>query len=248
MDISGRIISNFDYVKKAIEFEALEEEEEDERIPDIELSSLGKRVLEQYKDKQKIEFEEKMSKQVKMKKKEIDLEEVLSVQDFLEERKERGDWLHERHLTGGMAHSVTSTYVTLKTSDEKRQLSDLEMLRIVWMEIKSYHHKSYIQMETNLGELNIELYSDQAVRTCYSFLDLIYKGTLDGMKFKKLVSGTVLLLENQTSRGIKLDTVDRSEKLFHKKPALLTIDTLGDLNTFGITLAPASLLDRTNSI
>ncbi len=204
--------------------------------------------MEQYSTRQKQEMEEKLAKTTLIKKKKVDLDELISVEEFLSERKERKDWRHERHTTGQMAHSVTSTYIDLKTTDEKRALSDLEMLGVVWMEIKSFHHKTYIQLQTNIGEMNVELFSDQAVRTCYSFLELIYKGALNGQKFKKLVPGTFLQMENAVSRTLKLDTVDRSEKLFHKKPYLLTLDTLGGLNTFGITLADASLLDRTNSV
>ena len=147
-----------------------------------------------------------------------------------------------------MANSVTSTYVDINTKDEKRELTDTEMMRDIWNEIKSHHHKCYIQIQTNLGEMNVELFSDQAVRTCYSFLELVYKGQLNGMKFKQLIPGFVLLMDNQLSKGLKLDTVDRSEKLFHKKEGQLTVDTLGDLNTFGITIGPASFLDRTNSV
>jgi cyclophilin family peptidyl-prolyl cis-trans isomerase len=204
--------------------------------------------MEQYSDKQRQDFEDKLAKAAQVKKKAVDLDEFISVEDFLAERRERKDWRHERHTTGQMANSVTSTYIDLKTSDEKRALSDLEMLGVVWMEIKSFHHKTYLQLQTNLGEMNVELFSDQAVRTCYSFLELVYKGLLAGMKFKRLVPGSFLQMENALSRTLKLDTVDRSEKLFHKKPYLLTVDTLGGLNTFGITLAEAALLDRTNSV
>jgi len=223
-------------------------EEDPDAAKTIEFSALGKRVMEQYSTKQRQDFEEKLAKTALVKKKQLDLDEHLSVGDFLAERRERKDWRHERHTTGQMAHSVTSTYIDLKTSDEKRALSDLEMLGVVWMEIKSFHHKTFLQLQTNLGEMNVELFSDQAVRTCYSFLELVYKGLLSGMKFKRLVPGAFLQMENAVSRTLKLDTVDRSEKLFHKKPYLLTVDTLGGLNTFGITLAETPLLDRTNSV
>lgn len=248
MDLKGRLISDFDYLKKEEEFELPEENEHLEEATDIELSSLGKRVLESVQTKEKNELEKKLAEAVPKKKKKVDLEELISVEEFLEERKEKKDWRHERHHTGKMANSVTSTYVDLETADEKRVMSDMEIMREIWIEIKSIHLKGYIQVQTNLGELNIELFTDQAVRTCFSFLDLIYKKELIGMKFRRLVPGALLSLENSHSKQITLDTVDRSEKLLHKKPGLLTVDTLGGLNTFGFTLGPADLLDRTNSV
>lgn len=248
MDIQSRIIKNFDYMKESedgmpLAYRPYDEEDDG---PNIQLSALGKRIMDKVKAKDAVD---KLGEPVKkIKAKAIDPDELLSVEDFLAERRERRDWRHERHHTGKMAISVTSTYVNLETEDEKRELTDMEMMRIIWHEIKTYHHRCYLQIVTNLGELNITLFSDQAVRTCNSFLEMIYRGTLNGMKFKKLVPGTILLMENAMSRGVKLDTVDRSEKLFHNRPYLLTVDTLGDLNTFGITLGPSALLDRTNSV
>ena len=248
MDIQTRIIKNFDYLKESedgMPF-AYRPYDEDEETPNIQLSALGKRIMDKVKEKDEVERLGEPKKKVKAKA--IDPEEVLSVDDFLAERHERKDWRHERHHTGKMATSVTSTYMKVETVDEKRTLSDMEMMQIIWHEIKTYHYRSYLQIVTNLGEMNITLFSDQTVRTCNSFLDMAYKGIFNGMKFKKLIPGTILLMENAMSRGIKFDTVDRSEKLLHNKPYLLTVDTLGDLNTFGFTVGQSYLLDRTNSV
>lgn len=220
--------------------------DEEEDGPNIQLSSLGKRIMDKVKEKGDLEHLAQPEK--KLKPKQIDPDELISLEDFIAERHERKDWRHERHHTGKMAISVTSTYVTLETEDEKRELSDMEIMRIIWHDIKSYHIRTYIQILTNLGELNVTLFSDQAVRTCNSILDLAYKGVFNGMKFKKLVPGVILVLENSMSRGVKLDTIDRSEKLFHNRPYLLTIDTLGDLSSFGITLGPSTHLDRSHSV
>lgn len=248
MDIQSRIIHNFEYMKESetgMPFAYKPFDEEDDGT-NIQLTDLGKRIMDKVKEKDEMDHLAQPEKKIKSK--QIDPDDLLSIEDFLAERHEKRDWRHERHHTGKMANSVTSTYVNLETEDEKRELSDMEMMRIIWHEIKTYHIKTYIQIVTNLGELNVTLFSDQAVRTCNSFLDLVYKGMFNGMKFKKLVSGVVLLLENAMSRGVKLDTVDKSEKLFHNRPYLLTIDTLGDLNTFGITLGASTHLDRTNSV
>lgn len=163
MDLSGRIISDFDYIKRELENEGNDDDDDDdERAPDIEFSGLGKRILEKAENQDKVRREELAAKEAALKKvkKPIDLEEYISVEEFLEERKERGDWRHERHGTGKMANSVTSTYVNITTQDEKRPLTDIEMMKEIWIEIKSHHHKSYIQVHTNMGEMNIELFSD----------------------------------------------------------------------------------------
>ena len=249
MNWSNRLINDFDYIKKDLDFNLVEDPEE-KGLANIQLSSLGKRVLSQVEEKRRALEEEELMKKalIKKKKKPVDLEELLPVTEFLEERKERNDWRHERHQTGKMATSVTSTYVNLETGDEKRGLSDIEILMIIWNEIKSLHLKTHIQLQTNLGEFNAELHSDHAVRTVYSFLDLVYKGSMSGMKFKRLLPGEILYMENSASRELKFDTVDKSEKMLHDKPGLFTIDTLGGLNTMGITMDRAPQLNNTHSM
>ena len=64
--------------------------------------------------------------------------------------------------------------------DERRPLNDFELYDKVWYDVKSLHLKSYIQIETSIGVLNAELFSDRACRTVYSFLKLIYAGKLKG--------------------------------------------------------------------
>ena len=47
--------------------------------------------------------------------------------------------------------------------------------------------KGYVQLQTTLGNLNIELHCDIAMRTCWNFVTLCNKGFYDGLTFHRLV-------------------------------------------------------------
>jgi len=247
MDFRNRIVNNFDYKKKHIDFTLEEDNDHKEQGPHIEMSGLGKRVLDEVQKNQKdIEHKDELMKRIKTRKV-INPDDILTVQKFLDERDELADWKHNNMSTGQMALSVTSTYIDLKTTDGQRKLTRLEMLSLIWSEVKTFHLKSYIQITTNMGPLNIVLYSDKAARTCYSFLELIYNKSLNGCKFSRLVEGTILQLLSSPST-LSLDFVDKSEKLLHDKGGLLTVNIEGEAQSFGITLSAATQLDTFYSV
>ena len=253
MEIKKRIIDGFlwkKHGKSALDFRKNEENEDE--LKSIEMTALGKRALEKAALKQKNDTElgttTKKLKGAEKANKPVDLDEVLSVKDFLKERARMKDWRHGKQTTGMMAASVTSSLMTHKTEDELRSLNTTEMLHQIWYMVKSQHMKTYIQMETSMGTLNCVLYSDQAARTCFSFLDLVYQGKFKNMKFETLIEGTIIQLGSNKARQIKLERVDKSEKLKHDQGGLLTVEMSGDLNTLGVTLAKSSQLDLNYSV
>jgi len=110
---------------------------------------------------------------------------MISVKDFIKERKEQSDWKHKNQTTGKVATGVTSTVMDAVTSEQTRTLTDAEMYDNIFYEIKSKAMKTYIQIDTNRGVLNAELFSHRACRTVYSFLDLIYEKKFDNLAFHR---------------------------------------------------------------
>lgn|SRR3990167_1557785 len=250
MDVKSRLMENFDYIRNNLEVDGDESEEDAENQPNVDHTALGKRILNMAEEKSKVYAMEQAAKAAAVPKRVIvPLEQEISVEDFIAERRDLKDWRHEKEGTGRLASSVTSSYMKLSTSEEKRPLTELEMLQYIWLEVKKAHMKGYAQIITNVGELNVLLFTDQAARTCFSFMELAYKGKLKAVKFRSLIPGTILNVGSygQTDK-VMFETLDRSEKLLHKRPGLLTVNTMGSLSTFGITLSESEILDRTNTI
>lgn len=247
MNLKNRLINNFSYKKRGLSAAPKEFEEENEQKM-IEQSSLGKRILQEASEKHaKDDIKDQVVKKVKTRKV-IYHDEMLSVDDFLAERMDLKDWKHSKVRTGLMATSVTSTAMDLQTKDDFRDLTKTEMLFEIWNEVKKYHLKTYLQIMTNLGSLNIVLHSDQAARTCFSFLECVKGGALDGIRFCTLVEGVFVQLNNPKIDKLELASLDRSEKLVHDKGGFLTLNTSGKLNSMAITLAASEQLNMDHVI
>lgn len=165
------------------------------------MSGLGKRIMNQATEKgltmgkgdqEDPITKDKTKKILKVDKSKIDPDELLTVEQFINERKALKDWKHSKQSTGMVAASVTSSAMNVLQKDEARLLNDAEMMKEIWNTVKSHHMKTYISINTNLGTLNVILYSHQAARTCFSFLEKIYKAELEGLKFHKLIEGVLI--------------------------------------------------------
>jgi peptidyl-prolyl cis-trans isomerase-like 2 len=250
MDVKSRMMENFDYVRNNLQVNDDDSEAEEDNQPNVDHTALGKRILSMAEEKSKVYAMEQAAKAAAVPKRVfVPLDQEISVEDFIAERRELKDWRHEKEGTGRLASSVTSSYMKLSTSEEKRPMTELEMLQHIWMEVKKNHGKGYAQIITNIGEMNVLLFTDQAARTCFSFMDLAYKSKFKGLKFRSLIPGTLLSVgSNAITDKTMFETLDKSEKLLHKRPGLLTVNTMGSLSTFGFTLSESEVLDRTNTI
>lgn len=101
-----------------------------------------------------------------------------------------------------------------------------------------------------MGVLNAELFSHRACRTVYSFLDLIYQKTFEGLSFHRLYPEVMISLGDvqDKTKSTKLDSIDKAEKLIHDRAGLLTVSIEGNLGSFGVTLGDAGSLDDRNSV
>lgn len=86
-----------------------------------------------------------------------------------------------RHTTGKAAASFTSTGLTPHTGGERALLSDEEYM----LKPKRIKIKGYARMQTNLGELNVELHTESAPKAVWNFIRLAQKGYYKGIKFHR---------------------------------------------------------------
>lgn len=102
-----------------------------------------------------------------------------------------------KHTTGKAAASFTSTGLTPHTSDERALLSDEEYM----LKPKRVKIKGYARMQTNLGELNVELHTEYASKAVWNFVRLAQKGYYKNLPFHRniknfMVSWLVLRMLN----------------------------------------------------
>lgn len=85
------------------------------------------------------------------------------------------------YTTGKAAASFTSTGLTPETSGERALLTDEEFM----LKPKRVKTKGFARMETNLGDLTIELHTETAPRAVWNFIRLAQKGYYRGVAFHR---------------------------------------------------------------
>lgn len=102
-----------------------------------------------------------------------------------------------QYTNGKAAASFTSTGLTPETSGERALLTDEEyMLRPKRVKIKGY-----ARIETNMGNLNIELQTETAPRAVWNFVQLSKKGYYNGVSFHRNIRNFMLQGGDPTGTG-----------------------------------------------
>lgn len=85
------------------------------------------------------------------------------------------------YTTGRAAASFTSTGLTPETSGERALLTDEEFM----LKPKRIKAKGYARLETNLGDLTMELHTDTAPKAVWNFVKLAQKGYYKDVAFHR---------------------------------------------------------------
>ncbi len=158
------------------------------------------------------------------------------------------------YTTGRAAASFTSTGLTPETSGERALLSDEE-----WMlKPKRVKNKGYARIETNLGNLNIELQTETAPKAVWNFVKLAQKGYYNGVNFHRNIKNFMIQGGDPTGTGKGGTSIwgknfaDEFEgPLTHDARGIMSMANKGkntNSSQFFITYRPVKHLDRKHTI
>lgn len=176
-------VSEFHHVKNKLK---VDEDPQESNVRDIERSEILKSSLDEYKRKEKsivnnykriVGQGEDVETPEKKKHKQLDKINSAVYSD------------------GALSSSVTSTVMPFASTQKAALLSDDEIL---YPRIKK---KGYVQMVTNFGPINLELYCDRAPKTCHNFLLLASKGYYDECSFHRLIKNFIIQGGDPTGTG-----------------------------------------------
>ncbi|KAI9848332.1 MAG: Peptidyl-prolyl cis-trans isomerase cyp8 [Sclerophora amabilis] len=159
-----------------------------------------------------------------------------------------------QHTTGKAAASFTSTGLTPHTSGERALLTDEEYM----LKPRRVKNKGYARIQTNLGDLNVELQTEYAPKAVWNFVQLAKKGYYRDVAFHRNIRNFMLQGGDPTGTG-KGGTSIWGKNFNDEVDGPLTHDTRGVLsmankgkNTnssqFFITYRPTKHLDRKHTI
>ena len=112
----------------------------------------------------------------------------------------RGDKLAPNaaaYTTGRAAASFTSTGLTPETSGERALLTEEEYM----LKPRRIKIKGYARMETNMGDITIELQTETAPRAVWNFVRLSQKGYYKGVAFHRNIPGFMIQGGDPTGTG-----------------------------------------------
>ncbi|KAH7037841.1 uncharacterized protein B0I36DRAFT_359481 [Microdochium trichocladiopsis] len=158
------------------------------------------------------------------------------------------------YTTGRAAASFTSTGLTPETSGERALLSGEEYM----LKPKRVKIKGYARIETNLGDLNIELQTEYAPRAVWNFTRLAQKGYYKGVAFHRNIKNFMIQGGDPSGTGRGGASIwgknfqdEFDGPLVHDARGVLSMANKGkntNSSQFFITYRPVPHLDRKHTI
>lgn len=158
------------------------------------------------------------------------------------------------YTTGRAAASFTSTGLTPETSGERAVLSQDEWL----LKPKRVNIKGYARVETNLGDLTIELQTETAPKAVWNFVKLSQKGYYRDVKFHRNIKNFMIQGGDPTGTGRGGQSIwgknfqdEFDGPLTHNGRGIMSMANKGkntNSSQFFITYKPAKHLDRKHTI
>lgn len=103
--------------------------------------------------------------------------------------------------TGKVSTSFTSTSSSRSTVNESRLATPDEIREARWKIMREMKQKALVQLQTTLGNLNLEIRTDIAMRTGWNFVTLCKKGYYDNTSFHRLIPGFMIQGGDPTGTG-----------------------------------------------
>jgi peptidyl-prolyl cis-trans isomerase-like protein 2 len=160
--------------------------------------------------------------------------------------------------TGRTAASFTSTSVMNPVTKTENFMYGREDVMFEAISRKGQDKKVNIQLQTNLGPLDLELFASITPKTVYNFLQLTQTGYYDNLKVHRLIAGFMMQTGDPTGTGKGgescwgKDFEDEIKKsLIHDQRGLLSMANRGrgtNSSQFFITFAGCPHLDGKHTI
>lgn len=159
---------------------------------------------------------------------------------------------------GKASSSFTSTAMTSWTSNATRLATADEIREAKWTRMKALGKKGYVQLQTSLGNLNIEIHCDLAPRTSWNFITLCQRGYYDNTIFHRLVTDFMVQGGDPSGTGSGGESAFGSPfrdeidtRLLHADRGIISMANSGtntNSSQFFITFKEAKHLDFKHSV
>lgn len=253
---AGRDLSQFKYLQDGEDALLTKAQEEERKGGNVNISALGRvgdKVLRAKEAVEKARREREAGGDINRTKALTKATSNGAIRQSLIQDKKRAENA-ATYTTGRAAASFTSTGLTPETSGERALLSQEEYM----LKPKRIKHKGYARIETNLGNLNIELQPEFAPKAVWNFVRLAQTGYYKGVTFHRNIKNFMLQGGDPSGTGRggesiwKKNFADEFEgPLTHSARGMLSMANKGkntNSSQFFITYRPVKHLDHKHTI
>lgn len=228
-DVEKRNLSDFHHLKKNLKVIEDDEVASKDTLNLKSITPVTKDILEELEKEYKSKSEQKLTS------------------------KSTADKFNAAHYsTGAVAASSTSTAIDVSTEHEAAILDD-DTVR--YSRVKK---KGYVQVVTNLGVLNIELYCDKTPKACENFIKLSKSGYYNGTVFHRSIRNFMIQGGDPTGKGTGGESAwgkpfndEFRPNLSHQGRGILSMANTGpntNKSQFFITYRSCTHLDKKHTI
>jgi peptidyl-prolyl cis-trans isomerase-like 2 len=256
-NMASRDLSQFKYLKDGDQAILTKEQEEERKSANVNIDALGgigAKVLRAKAAVEKARKEREAGKDVNRSSMAITKSTPSSTfrQPAIQSKKVAPN--AAIYTTGRAAASFTSTGLTPETSGERAVLSDEEFM----LRPKRVKIKGYARLETNLGDLNIELQTETAPRAVWNFIRLSEKGYYRDVAFHRNIRNFMIQGGDPSGTGKGGSSIwgknfqdEFDGPLTHNARGIMSMANKGkntNSSQFFITYRPVPHLDRKHTI
>ena len=258
---ASRDLSQFKYLKEGEDALLTREQEQERKEGNVNISALGrvgdkvlraKEAVERARREREAGGDVNRSSSSKALAKSSSAATGLAKQSMIQDKKT--PYNAAAYTTGRAAASFTSTGLTPETSGERAVLTDEEYM----LKPKRVKIKGYARIETNLGDLNIELQTEYAPRAVWNFVRLAQTGYYRGVAFHRNIKNFMIQGGDPTGTGRGGQSIwgknfqdEFDGPLTHDARGVLSMANKGkntNSSQFFVTYRPAKHLDRKHTI
>ncbi|KAI1340477.1 hypothetical protein F5Y15DRAFT_378759 [Xylariaceae sp. FL0016] len=253
---ASRDLSQFKYLKDGEEALLTKEQEEERKEGNVNIGALGRvgdKVLRAKEAVEKARREREAGGDINRSKAIAKASSTNGVKPSMIQDKKQA-YNAAAYTTGRAAASFTSTGLTPETSGERATLTEEEYM----LKPKRVKIKGYARMETNLGDLNIELHTEYAPRAVWNFTRLAQKGYYKGVGFHRNIKNFMIQGGDPSGTGRGGQSIwgknfqdEFDGPMTHDSRGVLSMANKGkntNSSQFFVTYRPVKHLDRKHTI
>lgn len=154
--------------------------------------------------------------------------------------------------------SSTSSTVDVVTRSAVKHATPEDIRDARWTILRGLGKKAYVQLQTTMGTINLELHCDIAPETCYNFIELCSRGYYDHTKFHRLVPDFIVQEGDPNGDGTGGDSIwgrsfknEFDSRLRHDRRGIVSMANRGpnsNRSQFFVTFKATSHLDDVHTV